>query len=42
MKSGQGHVNFLISPLIGQNGSYPISFTVAEIFDKDLCPAPSS
>ena len=42
MQSGQGHVKFLISPLVGHKGTYLISFTVAEIFDKVICPAPSS
>ncbi len=42
MKSAQGHVNFLFSPLEGQKGSYLISFLVTEIFDKVLCPAPKS
>jgi len=42
MQFGLGQVNFLISPLVGHNGTYLISFTVAEIFDEVLCPAPSS
>ena len=39
---GQGHVNFLVSPLVGHKGTYLISFTVTEIFDKVICPDPSS
>ena len=34
MKSGRGQINFLISPLAGDKGSYMISFTATEILEK--------